>query len=246
MRRATLARCAASLHRVRVVGRDVPRLNDVKLHHETYAGGRAATNLPAPRAGCARVQAADAITSRPARVVHPPGPACVRRRLAARGAGRPPTARQPDAGQPGSALPCRDGDGPGAARAAAIGPLSGVRRRPAARSVCRRRSRDRKPPPRREAPGGGSVHDPDGGANDPRGRGGAGHPLRVCCPGCSGPDRTRHRAWVRVQAPRWRIGRFGCGCRPAAAYVRRREPASGSVWRQRGYALQPKNRPVGP
>ena len=53
LRRATVARCAASLRRVRVVGRNMPRLNDVELHHETYAGGRAATNLPARRAGCA-------------------------------------------------------------------------------------------------------------------------------------------------------------------------------------------------
>lgn len=61
--RETIAQYTASFNRVCVVGWDMPRLNGVELHHETYAAERSATALPAQLVCSARVKATEAIAS---------------------------------------------------------------------------------------------------------------------------------------------------------------------------------------
>lgn len=61
--RETIAQYTASFNRVCAAGWEMPRLNGVELHHETYAAERAATSLPAQLVCSARVKATEAIAA---------------------------------------------------------------------------------------------------------------------------------------------------------------------------------------
>ena len=61
--RETIAQYTASFNRVCAVGWDMPRLNGVELHHQTYAAERFATALPAQLVCSARVKATEAVAS---------------------------------------------------------------------------------------------------------------------------------------------------------------------------------------
>jgi IS605 OrfB family transposase len=59
--REIVGQYTASFNRACAVGRGMPRLNGVELHHQTYAAERAATDLPAQLVCSARVKATEAI-----------------------------------------------------------------------------------------------------------------------------------------------------------------------------------------
>ena len=61
--RETIAQFTGSFNRVCAVGWEMPRLNGVELHHETYADERSTTALPSQLVCSARVQATEAIAS---------------------------------------------------------------------------------------------------------------------------------------------------------------------------------------
>ena len=81
--RETIAQYTVSFNRVCAVGWDMPRLNGVELHHETYAAERFATDLPAQLVCSARVKATDAIESCRARARKGRKVSCPRSRSAA-------------------------------------------------------------------------------------------------------------------------------------------------------------------
>ena len=61
--RETVAQYTESFNRICVVGWEMPRLNGVELHHQTYAAERGVTALPSQLVCSARVKATEAIAS---------------------------------------------------------------------------------------------------------------------------------------------------------------------------------------
>ena len=81
--RETSAQYTASFNRVCAVGREMPRLNGVELHHQTYTAERSATALPAQFVCSARVKATEAIASCRARTRRGRKVSCPKSRRAA-------------------------------------------------------------------------------------------------------------------------------------------------------------------